>query len=201
MPFCQNCGAQLNPEEKFCRSCGEKTGAGEAAFAAGAAAAAEMSQPAPAQEADYQPEYTGQAEAQPDTAQPESAEEANTQQISPDQAAPEEISPDAANNKGMAVLSYLGALVLIPLFARKDSPFARFHINQGLVLMFAEMILSLVKGIVLNVFYDTGTAQKVSLVCTIGIIICCILSLIGLIGAAKGKRKELPVIGKIKLLN
>jgi hypothetical protein len=189
MPFCQNCGAQLNPEEKFCRSCGEKTGAGEAAFAAGAAAAAEMSQPAPAQEADYQPEYTGQAdiqpdtaqpeytgetEAQPDTAQPESAEEANTQQISPDQAAPEEISPDAANNKGMAVLSYLGALVLIPLFARKDSPFARFHINQGLVLMFAEMILSLVKGIVLNVFYDTGTAQKVSLVCTIGIIICCI---------------------------
>ena len=38
---------------------------------------------------------------------------------------------DVQNNKVMAVLSYIGILVLIPILAAKESPFARFHANQG----------------------------------------------------------------------
>lgn len=39
---------------------------------------------------------------------------------------------DAQENKGMAVLAYL--IFLIPLLAAKESKFARYHTNQGLVL-------------------------------------------------------------------
>ena len=35
----------------------------------------------------------------------------------------------------MAILAYFGILVLIPILAAKDSKFARFHANQGLLFM------------------------------------------------------------------
>ena len=42
------------------------------------------------------------------------------------------LDADVQNNKVMAVLAYIGLLVLIPIFAAKDSKFARFHSGQGL---------------------------------------------------------------------
>jgi len=44
----------------------------------------------------------------------------------------------------MAILAYLTWLVLIPLFAAKESKFARFHCNQGIVLAVAEIIAVIV---------------------------------------------------------
>ena len=51
---------------------------------------------------------------------------------------------DIENNKVMAVLAYFGILVLIPIFAAKESKFARFHANQGLVLWLAGIILGVI---------------------------------------------------------
>ena len=51
---------------------------------------------------------------------------------------------DIQNNKAMGILSYIGLLVLIPIFAAKDSKFARFHANQGLVLVIAQAIVTTV---------------------------------------------------------
>lgn len=39
---------------------------------------------------------------------------------------------DIDQNKIMGILSYFGILVLIPIFAAKESPFARFHANRAL---------------------------------------------------------------------
>ncbi len=41
---------------------------------------------------------------------------------------------DIAQNKAMAVLSYLGILFLIPILSAPNSPYARFHSNQGIIL-------------------------------------------------------------------
>jgi uncharacterized membrane protein len=41
---------------------------------------------------------------------------------------------DINENKGIAILSYLGILCLIPLLLKKESKFAMFHAKQGLVL-------------------------------------------------------------------
>ena len=51
-------------------------------------------------------------------------------------------SYDVESNKAMAVLSYLGILVLVHLVGAKNSPFARFHTNQGLILCIATILYS-----------------------------------------------------------
>ena len=105
---------------------------------------------------------------------------------------------DIQKNKGMAVLAYLSWLVLIPIFAAKDSKFARFHANQGLVLAIAEIVCGVVFsilsalpfvgwifGIVEGLFATLATAG---------------LTVIGILNAANGKAKELPIVGKFKIL-
>ena len=51
---------------------------------------------------------------------------------------------DVSSNRAMGILAYIGVLVLVPLFAAKDSPFARFHCNQGIVLAITEVVLGVV---------------------------------------------------------
>jgi len=109
---------------------------------------------------------------------------------------------DIQNNKVMAVLAYIGILVLVPLFAAKESPFARFHTNQGLVLLIVDVI-----GIVLNyvlgaIFFAISwkllfLTTIISLVIWLGLLA---FSVIGIVNAASGKAKQLPLIGKITLL-
>ena len=97
---------------------------------------------------------------------------------------------DIENNKVMAVLAYFGILVLIPIFAAKESKFARFHANQGLVLWLATIILNAI-GIIPII----GT-----IISLIGSIAAFVLFILGIINSATGKAKELPIIGKISLI-
>ena len=46
---------------------------------------------------------------------------------------------DIQENRGWGILSYFGFLVLIPIFAARNSYFARFHANQGLVLFLFQL--------------------------------------------------------------
>ena len=110
---------------------------------------------------------------------------------------------DIQNNKVMAVLAYLSWLVLIPLFAAKNSAFARFHVKQGLLLAICEIIIAVVFAI-LNAIL--GAILPVLLIVTSIInwvinIIFFVLSIIGIVNAAQGKAKELPIIGKMKFLD
>lgn len=41
---------------------------------------------------------------------------------------------DVEENKGIAALSYVWILFLVPLLGKKDSKFAKFHAKQGLIL-------------------------------------------------------------------
>lgn len=47
---------------------------------------------------------------------------------------------DVAENKYVAMLSYLGILFLVPMLVKKDSPFAQFHAKQGLVIAIAWIV-------------------------------------------------------------
>ena len=96
---------------------------------------------------------------------------------------------DISSNKVMAVLSYLGILVLIPLLAAKDSKYARFHVNQGLILLICAVVSFAVSKI-------PGLAF-IAWILNLAILI---LAVIGIINAVKGQAKELPYIGKYKIL-
>ena len=104
-------------------------------------------------------------------------------------------TPDDVNqNKIYAVLAYFGILVLIPILAAPKSEFAKFHSNQGLVLFIGEIALSILGMILGSISFLLGSL--VSLV-SIGALV---LAIIGIINAAKGEMKELPLIGSIKIL-
>lgn len=109
---------------------------------------------------------------------------------------------DIQSNKIMAVLAYIGILVLVPLFAAKDSKFARFHTNQGLVLLLAEIIWSVASGIVVGVFnaISESIGDIVSMLTGVIDLLLVVLAIIGIVNAVKGRAKELPVIGKITIL-
>ena len=96
------------------------------------------------------------------------------------------------SEKVMGVLAYLGILVLIPLFAAKDSQFARYHTNQGLILFIAYLILG-----VLQKLFPTGFISTILWIC--GVIVF-VFTIIGIVNVCKGECKELPWIGKYRIL-
>lgn len=102
---------------------------------------------------------------------------------------------DIDKNKVMGVLAYLGLLVLVPLLAAKDSKFARFHSNQGLVLLIAEGICSVLSAILSLIPF-----WLIRLPIYLVQIALFVLAIIGIVNAAGGKAKELPLIGKITIL-
>ena len=105
-------------------------------------------------------------------------------------------SKDIADNKGMAVLAYIGILFLIPLLAAPNSRFARFHANQGLVLFIAEIIYNFVSAIIRAIL----PLAVVNIILWVISVLFLVLSIIGIVNAATGKAKELPVIGKIRII-
>jgi uncharacterized membrane protein len=109
-------------------------------------------------------------------------------------------TPDAADvekNKVMGILAYLGILWLVPLLAAKDSPFSRYHCNQGLVLFLAAIgawIATIVLDMVLVFIPFLGWFLMAVL--HIGLILGVLaLAIIGIINAANGVCKPLPLIG------
>ena len=104
---------------------------------------------------------------------------------------------DIEQNKVMAILAYLSWLVLIPIFAAKESKFARFHANQGLVLAIAEIICWVVLGILGNL---PLIGWLFGIIEGLFSLVCLIFAVIGIANAANGKAKELPIVGKYKIL-
>ncbi|MDR1523761.1 MAG: zinc ribbon domain-containing protein [Tannerella sp.] len=109
---------------------------------------------------------------------------------------------DVQDNKIMAILAYISILFLVPLLAAKESPFARFHTNQGIILCIIGVALNVVivvLGVILALIHPgllviTGILSSI---CGLGLLA---LAIIGIINAANGEVKELPVIGKYRIL-
>lgn len=99
-------------------------------------------------------------------------------------------SSDVSQNKTMAILSYI--LFFIPLLtSAKNSKFAIFHANQSLILL----IISIAGGIISGLVPVVGTL--ISTVVSLGVLV---LWVMGIINAANGEMKPLPLIGEYKIL-
>ena len=104
---------------------------------------------------------------------------------------------DIEKNKGLSILAYFSWLVLIPLICAKDSKFARFHCNQGILLAIAETAAGIVLGILGHIKFIGWIFGIVGGIAELAFFV---LLIIGVINAANGKAKDLPVIGSIRLL-
>lgn len=116
-----------------------------------------------------------------------------------DREQPDDGYDDIRNDKVMAVLAYLGCLVLIPMFAAKGSRFVRYHVRQGLMLLVTELIFyagyCILSFMMLSISWRLYSVVKI-----ISIIryLFPVLTVIGIINVVNGKKKELPVIGNIR---
>ncbi len=109
---------------------------------------------------------------------------------------------DVQKNKVFGVLAYFGILFLVPLLAAKDSAYAKFHANQGLVLFILSLALSIVSGIISAIlaFIPFTGWIIASLIATAVSIVCLIFMILGIVNACSGEAKKLPIIGNIQIL-
>jgi uncharacterized membrane protein len=114
-----------------------------------------------------------------------------------------EVDPDdAEKNKIFGIIAYLMILCLVPIFAVKNSPFAKYHANQGLTLFLVEIVLWIVLGLVESVifFIVPSGFGFIGFLFAIVKLAPFVLAIIGIINAAAGKCVPLPLIGGIKIL-
>ncbi len=111
---------------------------------------------------------------------------------------------DVEKNKVFALLSYVGILWLVPLVAAKDSPFAKYHANQGILLS----VVGFVAGIAMTILALIIVHVPVLNFC--GCVSCAIwmvymvgmlaLAIMGILNAVNGKMKPLPFFPVITLI-
>jgi RNA polymerase subunit RPABC4/transcription elongation factor Spt4/uncharacterized membrane protein len=108
---------------------------------------------------------------------------------------------DIALFKRISVVAYLGPLVLIPLICFPNSRFTRYHCNQGLMLAILDVVVSTLISILTTLFRNSIFLLILTGIISFALSVVLIyLTVVGIINAVKGRAKELPVIGKIRLL-
>jgi uncharacterized membrane protein len=99
--------------------------------------------------------------------------------------ADETMDKDVEEGKSLAWLSYIWLLFLVPLLAKKDNKFCKFHAKQGLVLFIAEIIVSII-----NVIPILG--QIIWLLCALFFLI---IAIMGIVQSLGGKYWKMPILG------
>lgn len=97
---------------------------------------------------------------------------------------------DVEDNKLIAILCYFGLLFLIPYLTKPDSPFVKFHSNQGLVLFLFGLVVGAASEIPI-------LGWLIGLVCGL---FTFVLFILGIVNVCNGETKELPLIGSIRIL-
>ena len=103
---------------------------------------------------------------------------------------------DIAQNKVMAIFAYIGPMVFIPMFAAKQSKFAHFHTVQGFTLFILEAAAYTLAYIFLFVPY----MRWMYFVLNLAVIPLFVFAILGIVSAAKGQARELPIVSGIKII-
>ena len=96
---------------------------------------------------------------------------------------------DIEKNKVISGLAYI--LFFLPLLACPESKYGRFHANQALILFLGSIAGSIILSLIPIVGWLLLPFFSIAVL---------VFAVIGLINGLTGKAKELPLIGKFKLL-
>jgi uncharacterized membrane protein len=103
---------------------------------------------------------------------------------------------DIREHRGMAVLCYLWILWVIPLFRARDSRYVRYHLGQGLMLLLLDCLGATFFGIA---YFTDGflpvAAPAFWALAEVALLLSLSLKLFGVVGAARGQARELPLVG------
>lgn len=122
-------------------------------------------------------------------------EQKDQSQNNPQPAAPQAQNADVEKNKIMAIVGYIiPILFFIPLLNEesKRSPFAKFHVNQQLVLLIAAVAINIIGSVIPIIGWF--------IILPFGCLFLIVAAIMGIIHAAKGEMKKLPLIGGIEII-
>lgn len=134
----------------------------------------------------------------PVSPEPANTESVNNQATPAPAETPTESTEGVMDNKVLAIIGYiLPFLFFLPLLndKSKNDTFARFHANQQLVLLISIVVLFLLKQPLMMIFMS----MSYFIMDIINIVIV-VVAILGAYNAYNGEMKELPVIGKFKIL-
>ena len=93
------------------------------------------------------------------------------------------------NKKVTSIFAYLGLVFWLIAFLAGDKEGAKFHLNQGLVIILANIALGVLAVIPI-----------IGIVAGIASFVLFVFSIMGIVAACKDEDKELPLISKVTLL-
>lgn len=105
-------------------------------------------------------------------------------------------SIDVRQNKVMAVLCYLGLLILIPLLLMRSSKYVRFHLNQGLLFLALCVAYNLVTSLL-----SLLTGGVFFFLLPLGDVLLLGLLILQIVRVVQDQSRELPLIGRIRILD
>lgn len=172
MAFCKFCGGRVDDGVKFCGSCGGEV---------------------------------EQVTSSTTSAFNNTKTQNNTQQQTPPP--PTSEAADIEQNKIICAISYVSILFFLPLLACPDSRFGKFHANQSLILLIASSVLGVVGSVanaLIEALFFLPDSLRVIATGFVGLIVSAapVAGMIfGIVTAIQGQMKEIPVIGRINLIN
>ena len=176
MAYCKQCGAEIDNNSKFCISCG--TAIEEDAAAVQTTETSQNPNPETT-------DSTGSLKkllAYTDTTGNYDAD-------------------DVSTNRYLSAMSYLHILVLVPLMAMKDSPFAQYHAKVGLNLLLMHLAVETAETIMYSL---VGWIPVIGWVVSfafglLNLALWCV-NIFGIVSAVKGRARELSVLDPVKPL-
>ena len=111
---------------------------------------------------------------------------------------------DIDENCNLALISYIPFLFFIPMIIKPCSGYLRYHGIQGLTMFLSFVALeffNIIMGAMFNSIFTEMTGVILTVIITVLINLTVLLLIsIGIANAVKGAARELPIIGKYKLL-
>lgn len=96
---------------------------------------------------------------------------------------------DIEKNKVVSALAYI--IFFLPLIACSDSPFGKYHANQGLLLFITAVAGDIILGIIPIIGWILVPLFSLAVF---------ILFVMGLVNTLNGKAIDLPIIGKYRII-
>lgn len=181
MPFCGVCGTEVSSRDHFCPTCGSPVNT---------------------------PEDRGQQDGTEDENGNFSSYVKHTYRsvLDTEDHTSEFDELDIEDNKGFALMAYLGLLILVPVFGAHESRYARFHVSQGLNLLLSFLLFSAAMAVMLALLSWIPMFQNVftavfDIAEALAGLICLWLMGRGIIDANKGRARELPIVGGFRILS
>ncbi len=113
-------------------------------------------------------------------------EEKKVETPAPEQPSPQPATDDIAKAKGIAWLSYVGILWLVPLLSMKENAFAKFHAKQGIMMSIYYAALTLVGGIL-------SLTIIIPILAGLAWLVLVVFGIIGIVKSAGGKYWKCPL--------